>query len=313
MNNPLISVVMSVYNAEDYLHEAIKSVLDQSFKSFEFIISNNGSTDSTKDIINYYCDQDNRIILFDHKDLGFSKSLNQAIEIANTNLIARIDADDVMEVNRLERQYNFLENNKNISVTSCLANYINNSGDIIGKTFSDLNSISVNIEYFEKNEPIGILHPGAMYYKNLFQEVGGYREEFAPAEDIDLWNRFNDYGYWVVVQQEILMNYRMIPNSEIGKNFKKSRLKYEWLRECMRLRRDGKKEIDLHSFIAFQERLPLLTKINKHRKLQAKYYYRTAGIDYGARNILPFLIKIFLAIILQPSYSIDKLINQRKK
>ena len=310
---PLISVVMSVYNAEDYLHEAIRSVLDQSLRDFEFIISNNGSTDSSKEIINYYCDLDNRIVLFDHKDLGFSNSLNQAIEIANTNLIARFDADDVMEVNRLERQYNLLKNNKNISVTSCLANYINNSGDVIGKTFSDLNSISMNIEYFEKNEPIGILHPGAMYYKNLFQEVGGYREEFAPAEDIDLWNRFNDHGYWVVVQQEILMNYRMIPNSEIGKNFKESRLKYEWLRECMRLRRNGKKEIDLDSFIEFQERLSLFTKINKYRKLQAKYYYRTAGIDYGARNILPFLLKIFLAVILQPSYSIDKLINQRRK
>ena len=313
MNMPLISVVMSVYNAEDYLHEAIRSVLDQSLRDFEFIISNNGSTDSSKEIINYYCDLDNRIVLFDHKDLGFSNSLNQAIEIANTNLIARFDADDVMEVNRLERQYNLLKNNKNISVTSCLANYINNSGDVIGKTFSDLNSISMNIEYFEKNEPIGILHPGAMYYKNLFQEVGGYREEFAPAEDIDLWNRFNDHGYWVVVQQEILMNYRMIPNSEIGKNFKESRLKYEWLRECMRLRRNGKKEIDLDSFIEFQERLSLFTKINKYRKLQAKYYYRTAGIDYGARNILPFLLKIFLAVILQPSYSIDKLINQRRK
>ena len=141
---------------------------------------------------------------------------------------------------------------------SCLANYINSSGDIIGKTFSDLDSVKVNQKYFAENEPIGLLHPGAMYYKSAFLEVGGYRAQFAPAEDIDLWNRFNDHGYWAVVQQKILMNYRMIPDSEIGKNFKKSRQKYEWLRECIWLRRAGKSEITWEEFLNQQQALPFL-------------------------------------------------------
>jgi len=311
MNTPVISVIMSVYNAEDYLHEVIDSVLAQTFENFEFIISNNGSIDNTKKIIASYQKVDKRVVLFDHEDLGFSNSLNQAIGMAKTNIIARIDADDVMELNRLDEQYNFLNKNKDVAVVSCLANYINNSGEIIGKTFSDLDSVEANLKYINENEPIGLLHPGAMYYKDAFIEVGGYRPEFAPAEDIDLWNRFNDHGYWVVVQQKILMNYRMIPSSEIGKNFKKSRQKYEWLRECMLLRRDGKSEIKWEDFLEKQKKLPLVIKLNKYRKVQAKYLYRKAGIQFGARNMIVFIISILGALILQPSYSVNKLINQR--
>jgi glycosyltransferase involved in cell wall biosynthesis len=311
MHTPVISVVMSVYNAEDYLHEAIESVLGQTFKDFEFIISNNGSTDNTKKIITFYQQLDKRVILFDHEDFGFSVSLNKAIRISKTNIIARIDADDVMEPTRLEEQYNFLNKNKDVTLLSCLANYINVAGDIIGKTFSDLDSVAANHRYISENEPIGLLHPGTIYYKSAFLEVGGYRTQFAPAEDIDLWNRFNDHGYWAVVQQKILMNYRMIPGSEIGKNFKKSRQKYEWLRECILLRRSGKSEITWEEFLEQQKALPIMTKLNKYRKTQAKYFYRKAGIQFGARNVVAFAGNICLALLLQPSYSINKLINQR--
>ena len=311
MNAPVISVVMSVYNAEDYLHEAIDSVLGQTFEDFEFIISNNGSTDNTKKIIISYQQLDKRVILFDHEDFGFSVSLNKAIGISKTHVIARIDADDVMEPNRLEEQYNFLKKNKDVTLLSCLANYINAAGDIIGKTFSDLDSVEANHRYMSENEPIGLLHPGAMFYKSAFLEVGGYRTQFAPAEDIDLWNRFNDHGYWAVVQQKILMNYRMIPGSEIGKNFKKSRQKYEWLRECIWLRRAGKSEVKWEDFLEQQKALPFIVKLNKYRKVQAKYFYRKAGIQFGSRNMIAFLGNVLGALLLQPSYAINKLINQR--
>lgn len=311
MKLPAVSIIMSVFNGEEYLHEAIDSVLTQTFENFEFIISNNGSLDDTKKIINSYQKIDKRIILFDHDDFGFSESLNQAIKISKSNIIARIDADDVMEPNRLEEQFNFLQKNKDVTLLSCLANYINSNGDKIGRTFSDLINVETNRRYIYKNEPIGLLHPGAMFYREAFLKVGGYRKEFAPAEDIDLWNRFNDYGYWAVVQQKVLMNYRMVKNSEIGQNFKKSRQKYEWLRECIWLRRAGKNEISFEEFIEMKKALPLLTRLNSFRKNQAKYLYRKAGIEFGSRNIIFFILNITGALILQPSYTIKKLINQR--
>lgn len=310
MNNPNISVVMSVFNGEEFIQSAIQSVLNQTFTQFEFIISNNGSTDRTLEILQSFKNIDNRIIIFDHEDLGFANSLNQAIQLARSNIIARFDADDIMLPTRLEDQYSYLITNKDISLSSCLAYYINKNGKRIGKTFSDLKSTEVNKKYIIDGEPIGLLHPGAIFYKDKFTTIGGYREEFAPAEDIDLWNRFNDKNYWATVQQSYLMEYRMVSNTEIGKNFKKSRVKYEWLRDCMRLRREGYPEITWSHFLNKRDNAPLIIKINRYRKMQSKYLYRMAGICYGDNQILSFFINLCGSFFLQPSYCYKKLINQ---
>ncbi|MDC1359605.1 glycosyltransferase family 2 protein [Gammaproteobacteria bacterium] len=310
MSNPDISLVMSVYNGEKFLEKTIESVLKQTFTNFEFIISNNGSTDKTSQIIQKFKKTDDRIIFFDHEDLGFANSLNQAIALAKSNLIGRIDADDIMLPDRLAKQYLYLLENQDVSLTSCLAYYINQHGKRIGKTFSDIYTIDVNKDYISKDEPIGLLHPGAMFYKNAFIHVGGYREQFAPAEDIDLWNRFNDHKYWATVQQEYLMEYRMIHGTEIGRNFKKSRIKYEWLRDCMRLRRQGRGEIDWHDFLIKRNNISSIMKINRYRKMQAKYLYRMAGIQFGANQIFSFIISLAGSMILQPSYFYKKLSNQ---
>ncbi len=311
MNTPLISVVMSVFNGEKFLKEAIESTLNQSFVDFEFIISNNGSTDDTKNIIKYYQQYDKRIVLFDHEDLGHLGSLNQAIGIAKTNIIARMDADDIMMDNRLEKQYEFLNNNLDVSVISCLAFYINKNGKKIGNTFSDIKSISDNKRYIAKNDPIGILHPGAMFYKDKFVSVGKYRDIFFPAGDIDLWNRFNDSEFWVVVQQEKLMKYRISNESEITINFMNSLKKFQWCRECMWLRRSGDKEITWEEFIEKQKKSPIIIKINKYRKDHAKFYYRNAGFNFASNNFLKFLIQLSLAAFLQPTYVLKKLYKQR--
>ena len=91
---PLISAIMSVYNAEFYLDAAIKSILNQTYKNIEFIIVNDGSMDKSLEIINKYMIQDRRIVLIDHQNIGLTKSLNKAIKIANGKYIARQDADD---------------------------------------------------------------------------------------------------------------------------------------------------------------------------------------------------------------------------
>ncbi len=301
---------MSVYNGEEFLETTIESVLKQTFTNFEFIISNNGSTDETSAIIQKFKKIDGRIIFFDHENFGFANSLNQAIALAKSNLIGRIDADDIMLPERLAKQFSYLQENQDISLTSCLAYYINQDGKRIGKTFSDIDTIDINKDYISKGEPIGLLHPGAMFYKNAFTHVGGYREQFAPAEDIDLWNRFNDHEYWSSVQQEYLMEYRMIYGTEIGQNFKKSRIKYEWLRDCMRLRRQGKEEIDWDDFLIKRNNISPIMKINRYRKMQAKYLYRMAGIHFGANQIFSFLISLVGSMFLQPSYFYKKLSNQ---
>ena len=109
---PLISIIMSVYNSEIHLDRAIESILDQTYKNIEFIIVNDGSTDKSLEIINKYILKDSRIVLIDHHNIGLTKSLNKAINLANGEYIARQDADDESITNRLEKQLHLLEKNE---------------------------------------------------------------------------------------------------------------------------------------------------------------------------------------------------------
>ena len=109
-----ITVLMSIYNGERFIRESISSVLNQTFKEFEFIIINDGSTDSSEHIIREFCVLDKRINLFNKQNSGLTKSLNLGLKMAKGEWIARIDYDDICEPERLEIQYCYAKANKSL-------------------------------------------------------------------------------------------------------------------------------------------------------------------------------------------------------
>jgi glycosyltransferase involved in cell wall biosynthesis len=124
---PLISVVMPVYNAAQYLREAIDSILNQTFRDFEFIIINDGSTDRSLEIIQSY--NDDRIRLINQKNTGLAKALNNGIAIAKSDFIARMDADDISIPERLTSQFSFLESNVDVVAVGSNAEVIDKEGN----------------------------------------------------------------------------------------------------------------------------------------------------------------------------------------
>lgn len=116
MKNPKISVVLSVYNGEDTLSIAIDSVLNQTYKDFEFIIINDGSTDDSLKIIEKYRRQDDRVIAIDRENKGLANSLNEGVELSKGKYIARMDQDDICFSKRFEKQVDFLENNTSVDM-----------------------------------------------------------------------------------------------------------------------------------------------------------------------------------------------------
>ena len=105
MHQPKVSVVMSAYNGERYLREAVESILNQTFNDFEFIIIDDGSTNSTGQILSSYAAQDPRIVLIRNREnIGLTKSLNKGLALARGEYIARMDADDVSLPNRFSEQ-----------------------------------------------------------------------------------------------------------------------------------------------------------------------------------------------------------------
>ena len=116
MENPKITVLMPVFNAENFLNKAIESILTQTFKDFEFLIINDGSTDNSEQIINNYAKKDSRIRLINRENHGLVDTLNFGLKQAKAELIARFDADDICMPSRLKEQFDFMQMDKTLAL-----------------------------------------------------------------------------------------------------------------------------------------------------------------------------------------------------
>ena len=201
MKDPLVSVVMSVYNDEVYLSDSIDSVLNQTFPNFEFLIINDGSTDLTELIIQSY--DDPRIKLINNaKNLGLTKSLNIGLGLAKGKYVARMDGDDLSYKERFQLQFNFLEKNTDI--------------DVCGTWFESFGIKSGVVKYPQYNNQIKatlffcdcICHPSVFIRKESLDKYQiKYNEEFTFAQDYELWCRESKRLSFANIPQ-VLLKYR---------------------------------------------------------------------------------------------------------
>ena len=206
----LVSVVMSVYNGEKFLKEAIDSILNQTLTEFEFIIINDGSTDKSKNIIETY--NDKRIIHIEQGNKGLSKALNIAISKCKGKYIARFDQDDICIPNRLHEQFNFLELNNDISVLSGAVYYVNESGNYLGRSFPITKTTLIKKKLMYSGCIIN--HPSVMMRKNDLNTVGGYSEVIGDRfTDYHLWLKFNNKGFKIKNLSTVFLKYRINQNS----------------------------------------------------------------------------------------------------
>jgi glycosyltransferase involved in cell wall biosynthesis len=181
MENPRVTALMSVFNGDKYLSEAIDSILNQTFTNFEFLIVNDGSNDRTEDILKSYNDARIRLINND-KNMGLAKSLNKGLKIARGEYIARMDADDISLPTRLERQVEFLDKNEHVGLLGTSWYAINGDGERIGTNRAVSGKHAVHF----------ICHGSIVMRKRCLEKVGFYREVLELAEDYDLWLRISE-------------------------------------------------------------------------------------------------------------------------
>ena len=192
LNAPLISVCMPVYNARRYVGEAIESILRQTFRNFEFLIIDDGSTDRSLAILERYAARDARIRLSSRPNAGYVVRLNEMLDQARGEFIARMDADDVALPERFARQVEFLRGHPEVNVVGGAQEMIDSKGHHL-KIHSD----PVGHEEIQERAMAGICpinHPSVMMQREAVLAVGGYRVEMMPAEDLDLWLRMGERG-----------------------------------------------------------------------------------------------------------------------
>lgn len=178
-----VTVLMPVYNAEKYLREAIESVLTQTYSDFEFLIINDGSTDSSKSVIESF--NDPRIRLINRENGGVSAALNTGLAEAQGRYIVRFDADDICFPDRIELQYQFMCANPDYILAGSDADYVNKDGEYIF-TFTNMGHSDEEIRQQYING-CPFIHSTVIYKKSEVLGLGGYETKAHTFEDYFLW------------------------------------------------------------------------------------------------------------------------------
>ena len=232
MNEPLISIVMPVFNEKrTYLIDAAKSILFQSYKNIEFIIVNDGSTNiETINALNYLKNLDSRIKLINQENLGLTFALNNGFKNSNGEFIARQDSDDISSPFRLELQYDFLKKNKNIELLGTNA-YAINSINSIQYLFKMPEKYKSILHFSRFSNPF--IHGSIILRANLMKKVGYYTEQYKHAEDFDFFSRISQ-NFQTANLPYFLYAYRLnevgvsSSNKKYQKKSKKLIIKFFW-------------------------------------------------------------------------------------
>lgn len=298
--NPLISVLIPIYNGEKYLSESITSIIKQDYQNFELILVDDKSTDNSLVIAKQHQKEDSRVkVLCNEKNLGLPATLNKAIEASLGRYIVRLDQDDIAEPQRLEFQIKALEANPDIDVL--FTNYfrVSDSGIIISSQhFGKENTL---IDYiFEKHGCL--LHSTMMAKKDVLMQVGGYRTEAYPADDLDLILRLVDNSYNIKLYNRALVKYRMHQAANTIQRFYLLRKKGRYVKHLHALRKDSKAEIEFQTYLKYESIFNLV-------KDYGAFNFRKAGQAYSNKKYIKMLGYLISGVILNPNYSLNKLFN----
>ena len=203
---PEISVIMSVYNGETYLEEAIESVRNQTFKNWELIVINDCSTDSTSEILAGFASKDERIKVHTNEvNLKLPTSLNKAIFLSSGKYIARMDADDICLPDRFEKQYKFMEEHSDVALSSCRFMTVKNGVYMSGGAGGRCDNQALKAMLLVANP---ILHPGVIAKAEVMKKFN-YDTTLTCTEDLELWTRMVTENQKIEILPECLLIYRL--------------------------------------------------------------------------------------------------------
>ena len=296
---PKISVIMSCFNHDKFVSDAIKSVLNQRFSDFEFLIIDDNSTDTTFDIVNSF--NDPRIKIFrNDKNFGMVLNTNSLIKKSTGEYIAIINSDDSWQPEKLEKQLDFLENNCNYGACFTTANIIYEDNKIIKNQIQDsLKYLEFNRHgflnyFFFFNNPL--CYPSVLIRKKVFEKTGLFNPAFIILLDIEMWIRIAFAGFEIKILNENLTNFRILKNAKnlSGKNHKTI------IRNSLEFKEIYKSYQNIVNYDEFIKIFPDYEKISIANKNLAGYYYLidfcykkyfVEELKFSQKNIKNFILE----------------------
>jgi glycosyltransferase involved in cell wall biosynthesis len=199
---PTISVLMSVYNGERYLALAMDSILAQTYTEFELIVIDDGSKDSSPDILRQYASRDPRVNLTLRENQGLTVTLNEAFAKSRGKYLARMDCDDVALPDRFAKQVNLLDANPEVVCTGGYFQLIDGAGRLLTTLRGPTDDANIQATLLKGHN--AICHPTAMIRRSAMKTVGGYDTRFKTSQDLDLWLRLGEVGKLANVPAPVL-------------------------------------------------------------------------------------------------------------
>ncbi len=287
---PKVSVLMSVYNGERFLSEAVESILSQTFRDFEFVVIDDGSTDGTADILVAYGDERMRISR-NMDNIGLTRSLNKGIELCRGQYIARMDADDISYPERLEKQVGFLDDNPSYCAVATRVKLVNMAGRSVGIWPADAETTTAEEIHQCLPRENCISHPSIMIRAVTLMSYL-YNDRVLRGQDYHLWLRLAAAGQRIGKLDETLLALRSHPESITARSFqgflltKVVRCKLEFLRCRLLERKFERFDVRVLNYLLRDIVGMLVHAMSRHTKAALNHLLVPVGKLIG--RLLPF-------------------------
>ena len=207
MSEPRVSVLMAVQNGLPYVHEAVESVLAQTFADFELLVVDDASEDGTAEAVESYADPRVRVVRL-AENIGQAPALNLGLRECRGEYVARLDADDACLPERFTRQVESLDSDEGLALVGSWMELVDEQGRSLGVRGGQIRT-KAEFVFQTLVSYVLISHPAAMYRRSVALDLCGYDPELAPSEDKDLWRRMLLAGWDARIVEEPLVRYRI--------------------------------------------------------------------------------------------------------
>jgi glycosyltransferase involved in cell wall biosynthesis len=304
----MISVVMPVFNGQRFLAEAMDSLLAQTFRDFEVLAVDDGSTDDSPAILRRYAKADPRVRVIHGDHAGISAALNRGIEASTHQWIARIDADDVASPDRFAKQIAAAKSNPNVVVWGTFAQHVDAAGKVLGLSRTGPTSEAEFSALRAAGEDVYVIHPTSMLRKDVVLKVGGYDGRFNYCEDFELFDRMAEHGGVVAIPEPLLL-YRIHATSISMQRFFTMRRFSNFVRARAKARLAGR-VLTYEQFEADAKKRSRIARAADALHTSSGFYYRKAGLAASEGAKVKAVGFLAASALMNPAYAIPRVWNQ---
>jgi len=299
---------MPTYNTSKFVAEAIESILSQTFKTFELIIVDDGSTDNTRNIIKYYAKQDSRIRVIEVAHSGMANATDIGVEAAKYLWLAFADSDDVAVPNRLEKQLKAAQRNPKLIGLGSYFYFTKSNGQPLSikawgpKTEEEFYSLRQQ-RYFH------LVYQATLFLKKeVFIKEGGYRPIFQTAADVEFIARLCNHGTILVIPEPLVLYRLHAKNTSIQDCFNQW-IVGKYLKACHQKQLAGHPELSYPEFLAKYSRKNWLNRLHCFMT-SSSFYYQKAGVYFFEKQYLPVIFYMGLSMLSNPFYAPPRIWQQ---